>query len=178
MGERRTRPKLPDAPNVLVIETGLVGELLVVTPALRALRKAFPDARVTVLVSPGSAPLLVGNPSVNRLLPIPKGQRSGLVRLLGLSAWIRAQRFDAALVFHTSFRSALLAALAGVPVRAGLSSEGRGFLLTHKAARDRAAYEVDEHLTVLGLIGVPPDGRAMELNAPSRGTRGGGAAAP
>jgi len=164
VGERRTRLKLPDAPSVLVIETGLVGELLVVTPALRALRKAFPDARVTALVSPGSAVVLVGNSSVNRLLPVAKGQRTGFGGLVALAAWIRAQRFDAALVLHTSFRSALLAALAGVPVRAGLACEGRGFLLTHKAARDRAAYEVDEHLRVLGLIDIPPDGRAMEMN--------------
>jgi heptosyltransferase-2 len=164
VGGRRARLKLPDAPSVLVIETGLIGEILVVTPALRAFRKAFPGARVTALVSPGSAPLLVGNPAVNRLLPMAKEQRSGLARFLGLSAWIRAQRFDAALIFHTSFRSALLAALAGVPIRAGLASEGRGFLLTHKAERDRAAYEVDEHLKVLELLGVPPDGRAMELH--------------
>lgn len=163
MGGRRTRPALPDAPNVLVIETGLIGELLVVTPALRAFRKAVPGARVTVLVSPGSAPLLVGNQAVDRLLPMPKERRSGFARLLVLSAWIRAQRFDAALVYHTSFRSALLAAMAGVPIRAGLASEGRGFLLTHKAARDRAAYEVDEHLKVLGLLGVPADGPAMDL---------------
>jgi heptosyltransferase-2 len=163
VSERRTRPVLPDAPNVLVIETGLVGELLVVTPALRALRKAYPDARVTALASPGSAVVLVGNPSVNRLLPVAKGQRAGLGGLIALAAWVRAQRFDAALVLHTSFRSALLAALAGVPVRAGLACEGRGFLLTRKTARDRAAYEVDEHLRVLGLIGVPPDGRAMDL---------------
>lgn len=163
MGGRRARLKLPDAPNVLVIETGLIGELLVVTPALRAFRRAYAGARVTVLVSPGSASILVGNPAVNRLLPMPKEQRSGFARLLRLSAWIRAERFDAALVFHTSFRSALLAALAGVPIRAGLASEGRGFLLTNKARRDRAAYEVDEHLKVLGLLGVPADGRAMEL---------------
>lgn len=163
MGGRRARQRLPDAPNILVIETGLTGELLVVTPALRALRKAYPGARVTVLASPGSAVVLVGNRSVNRLLPLPKAQRSSFPHLLGLSSWVRGQRFDAALVFHTSFRSALLAALAGVPIRAGLMSEGRGLLLTHKVERDRAAYEVDEHLKVLGLLGIPADGRAMDL---------------
>lgn len=164
MGRRKKPPTLPDAPKVLVIETGLLGELLVVTPALRAFRKAYPNSKVTALVSPGSAPLLVGNPALDRLLPVPKEQRSGAVRLLALAAWIRAQRFDAALVCHTSFRSALLAALARVPVRAGLACEGRAFLLTHSAPRDRSAYEVDEHLRALSLLGVPPDGRALELH--------------
>jgi len=157
------RPMLPDSPNVLVMETGLVGELLVVTPALRALRRARPSARVTALVSPGSAPVLVGNPAVQRLLPLPKERRSGPGAVAALASWVRAQRFDAALVLHTSFRSALVAALAGVRVRAGLSCEGRAFLLTHRAPRDRTAYEVDEHLRVVGLVGVPPDGRAMDL---------------
>ena len=154
---------LPDAPRILVIETGLMGELLVTTPALRAVKTAWPGADVTVMVTPGSAPLLVSNPNVDRLLPLSKRERSGLTGLIRLAAWIRARRFDAALVFHTSFRSALLAFVGGVPVRAGLSCEGRGFLLTHKTPRDRSAYEADEHLRVAGLLGVPPDGRSLEL---------------
>jgi len=50
-----------------------------------------------------------------------------------------------------------------VPIRAGLISEGRGFMLTHRAARDRDAYEVDEHLKVVGALGIEPDGRALDL---------------
>lgn len=161
--ERVSESVIPDAPNVLVIETGLLGELLVVTPALRALKLARPGARITAMVSPGSAPILVGNPNVARLLPLSKKERGGLLGLLRIAAWIRAQRFDAALVFHTSFRSALLAALGGVPIRAGLVSEGRGFLLTHRAERDRNAYEVDEHLKVIATLGIPSDGRALGL---------------
>jgi heptosyltransferase-2 len=156
--------ELPDAPNVLVIETGLVGELLVITPALRAIRTAYPAARITVAVTPGSAPVLVGNPNVDRLLALSKRERGGFLGLLRLASWIRAKRFDVALVLHTSFRSALAAAIGAVPVRAGLSSEGRGFLLTHKTPRDRAAYEVDEHLKVLELLGVPSAGRELELH--------------
>jgi len=161
---RSTAIELPDAPNVLVIETGLVGELLVITPALRAIRTAYPAARITVAVTPGSAPVLVGNPNVDRLLALSKRERGGFLGLLRLASWIRAKRFDVALVLHTSFRSALAAAIGAVPVRAGLSSEGRGFLLTHKTPRDRAAYEVDEHLKVLGLLGVPSAGRELELH--------------
>jgi ADP-heptose:LPS heptosyltransferase len=160
----RERDLIPRAPSVLVIETGLVGELLVITPALRAVRRAWPGSRVTAVVSPGSAPVLVGNTDVDVLLPLSKSERSGVFGLLRLSSWIRSRRFDVALVFHTSFRSALAAFLGGVPVRAGLASEGRGFLLTHKCPRDRSAYEVDEHLRVVGLLGVEPHGRELVLN--------------
>ncbi len=154
---------IPEAPSILAIETGLLGELLVITPALRAVKAAWPDARVTVMATPGSAPILVGNPNVDRLLPLSKRERSGFVGLVRLASWIRAKRFDAVLVFHTSFRSALVAFMGAVPVRAGLSCEGRGFLLTHKRPRDRSAYEVDEHLGIVELLGAEAQGRELDI---------------
>ncbi|MBD3347816.1 MAG: hypothetical protein GF400_01315 [Candidatus Eisenbacteria bacterium] len=154
---------LPDAPRILVMETGLLGELLVATPALRALKARWPDSRVTVMASPGSAIVLVVNPDVDRLLPLTRKERSGFFGVMRMASWIRSQRFDAAVVLHTSFRSALIAFMGAVPVRAGLACEGRGFLLTHKVPRDRSAYEVEEHLRVVGLLGAAPEGRKLAL---------------
>ncbi len=153
---------LPDSPKVLVMETGLVGELLVTTPTLRAVKRAYPDASITVLVSPGSAPILVGNPAVSRLLPLRKEERTGM-GLFRVASWVRSQRFDVILVLHTSFRSAMLSALGRGRIRAGLSCEGRGWLLNRRTPRDRTAYEVDEHLRVAGLLGIEPDGRELDL---------------
>ncbi len=162
----RRRPRdvaFPESPEFLVIETGLIGELLVATPALRAIKKAYPTARVTVMARPGSAAVLVGNPAVDRLLPLSKDERGGFLGVMRLASWVRAKKFAAAFVLHTSFRSALVAAMGAVRVRAGLTHEGRGFLLTHKAPRDYDAYRVDEHLRVLELVGVPPDGTDLVL---------------
>jgi lipopolysaccharide heptosyltransferase II len=161
---RKQKPvELPEKPRLLVMETGLIGELLVVTPVLRAIGRAFPSADVTVMVRPGSAPVLIGNPYVKKLLPLVGRERKGFWGVMRLSSWVRSRNFDAALVLHTSFRSALISLMGAVPVRAGLSCEGRGFLLTHKKPRDRAAYEVDEHLAVLKLLGIPPAGRELDM---------------
>ncbi|MFH1689834.1 MAG: glycosyltransferase family 9 protein [Candidatus Eisenbacteria bacterium] len=160
---KRTPVELPNRPRILVMETGLIGELLVITPALRAIGKARPEADVTVMVRPGSAPVLIGSPYVKKLLPLVGKERKGFLGVMRLASWVRSRDFDAALVLHTSFRSALIALMGAVPVRAGLSCEGRGFLLTHKRPRDRNAYEVDEHLGVLELLGVPGDGPEMDL---------------
>ena len=145
------------------METGLIGELLVTTPLLRAIGKAFPSADVTVMVRPGSAPVLVGNPYVKKLLPLIARERNGFLGVMRLASWVRSRDFDAVLVLDTSFRSALIALMGAAPVRAGLSTEGRGFLLTHKRPRDRTAYQVDEHLAVLELLGVPSDGLQLDL---------------
>ena len=160
---KRKQVELPESPRILVMETGLIGELLAVTPVLRAIGKAHPSADVTVMVRPGSAPVLVGSPYVTKLLPLVGRERKGFLGVMRLASWVRSRNFDAVLVLHTSFRSALIALMGAAPVRAGLSSEGRGFLLTHKKPRDRAAYEVDEHLAILELLGIPGDGRDLDL---------------
>ncbi len=160
---KRTPVELPDGPKLLVMETGLIGELLVITPLLRAIAKAFPSADVTVMVRPGSAPVLVGNPYVKKLLPLIRRERHGFLGVMRLASWVRSRDFDAVLVLHTSFRSALIALMGAAPVRAGLSTQGRGFLLTHKRPRDRTVHQVDEHLAVLELLGVPADGRQLDL---------------
>ena len=164
MNPRRAKKvELPEKPRLLIMETGLIGELLAVTPVLRAIRKARPESRVTVMVRPGSAPVLVANPNVDRLLPLVGKERKGFLGVMRLASWVRSKDFDAVLVLHTSFRSALIALMGAAPVRAGLACEGRGLLLSHKKPRDRDAYEVDEHLAVLELIGIPPDGRELEI---------------
>jgi heptosyltransferase-2 len=164
MAGRRTEvPEFPAAPRFLIVETGFVGDVLVVTPALRALREAYPDAEMTGLVRPNSGMVLIGMPNMTRLLPLPGKHRRGFFSVMGLSSWVRGQRFDAAFVFRPSFRSALIPFLGGVPVRAGLSSEGRGFLLTHKAPYEPRMSEVRKHLTVVGLVGVEPRGTELEM---------------
>ena len=160
---KRKQVELPDGPRLLVMETGLIGELLLTTPLLRAIGKAFPSADVTVMVRPGSAPVLVGNPYVKKLLPLNAKERSGFLGVMRLASWVRSRDFDAVLVLDPSFRSALIALMGAAPVRAGFSTEGRGFILTHKRPRDRTAYQVDEHLAVLELLGVPSDGPELDL---------------
>ena len=160
---KRKQVELSDSPRLLVMETGLIGELLVVTPLLRAIGKAFPSADVTVMVRPGSAQVLVGNPYVKKLLPLIAKERNGFLGVMRLASWVRSRDFDAVLVLDASFRSALIALMGAAPVRAGLSTEGRGFILTHKKPRDRTAYQVNEHLAVLKLLGVPSDGPELEL---------------
>ncbi|MBD3368447.1 MAG: hypothetical protein GF405_09805 [Candidatus Eisenbacteria bacterium] len=162
-GQRTDVPEFPAKPRFLVMETGFVGDVLVVTPALRALRTAFPDAEMTALVRPKSGMVLIGTPNVTRLLPLPKEHRRGFFAVMGLASWVRGQRFDAAFVFRPSFRSALIPFLAGVPTRAGLSSEGRGLLLTHKAPFEPSMSEVTKHLTVAGLVGAEPAGDQLEM---------------
>lgn len=164
---RSPRDTLPDAPKVLVVETGSVREVLAATPALRAVRTARPGADVTVMVSPASARALAGNPHVDRLLVLSERERRGFFGLMRLASWIRAKAFDAAIVFEPAFPSALAAAMGAVPLRAGFARGSPRFVLPLRTPG--GGDEIDDRLEVVRLLGVPPAGREPELHLPAGG---------
>jgi heptosyltransferase-2 len=103
-------------------------------PALRAIRSAFAGSQLSVLVRRELAGFFDGMDWIEEVIPytIRRGLRAW-VDQLELIASIRARRFDLAVTFPNSFRSALWPLLAGVPQRAGYATDGRRFLLTNRS---------------------------------------------
>lgn len=87
---------------------------------------------------------------------------------------LRRMDLDAAVLVDRSFRSALAAKLAGIPVRIGHSTEGRGWLLTHSVRYDRQRFEADCYLDLLAKIGIACDAARPFLTV-SAGERQAGA---
>ncbi len=130
-GRRRVQE---DPSRILIILPNWVGDLVLATPALRALRERFPAARLTGVAKEHIAEVLSGGDWLDDLVFWPAGGSRPMRRqgFLGLAGDLRDERFDVALLLTNSFRSALLARLAGIPRRIGYDREGRGLLLTDK----------------------------------------------
>ena len=141
--------------NILVCQTGgWIGDMVLLTPALRALKHAYPESNLTLLLRPRVADLMETHPYVDTCIVDTKnrGRYRSLTRLVG---WIREASFDGAVVLHpTSFRNALLPFLARVPVRVGTNVGGRGLLLTESCPDTTNAHEVHRYLQVLRLLNI------------------------
>lgn len=107
------------------------------TPMLSAVRKLYPDAKITGLVKANARPVLDGCPWVDRWITLrPKKGKSTVesrkLRFVTIARRLRRRRFDLAIILPNSFRSALLARRAKITRRLGYERDSRSLLLTDR----------------------------------------------
>lgn len=109
----------------------LVGDVVFTTPAVHALRRHYPDARIDYLVEAAAAPIVRHAPELSTVIEVARPR--GLARLrydLALARRLRAARYDLAIDFHGGPRSAALVLASGAPRRIGYDIPGRRFCYT------------------------------------------------
>ncbi len=144
--------------NVLVVKLRYIGDVLLTTPFLRVLRRGFPDARVTVLVNPGTGEVLRHNPDVNEVLCLP---RTGLIPQVQCYRELRARRFDCVVDLTDGDRSAFISFITGARMRIGFNHEnrlrGRLYSRCVQASYD-AMHVIDYHAMALPSLGLSMEG--------------------
>ena len=134
-----------------------IGDVVMISPAMKALRETYPSARIDVLVRSHVRDCFTDHPWVDGVvLHDPQGAHRGLRGLFRLAGELRRNQYDLAVLFVKAFGSALLARLAGIPRRIGYDTDRRGFLLTdpiHETAADRGIHHVDYFLKVAAAAG-------------------------
>jgi len=130
--------------RILVVQPNWVGDAIMATPALRALRELYPEAHISYLLRRYVKPVYTGLPWADRLITYRTGRSKGKLGrgMIDLAARLRAGRFELAVLLANSFKSALLCKLAGIKRVVGYERDGRGFLLTDKLlpAKERGKF--------------------------------------
>lgn len=167
------RPASGEIRRVLVVKPDHLGDLLLASPALQALRERLPAAHVAALVGPWSRRMWQGNPHIDALieLPFPGFARGGgrpgslpgrlaaaagpYLLLLRYALLLRRGRYDAALLLRDDhWWGAALAALAGVPRRVGHAHPLSAPFLTRALPLDPSEHVTRQALaTVAALTG-------------------------
>jgi heptosyltransferase-2 len=138
----------------LVIRTpNWVGDAVMSTPFLHAVRSNFPHAHITLLAKPWVAPVYENNPHIDGILTYNvKGRHRGLSGKFRLSKDLRKHDFDLALLLQNAFEAAFLVWLAGIPIRLGYDTDARSLLLTHPVHRHpslKRLHQIDYYLEIL-----------------------------
>jgi heptosyltransferase-2 len=153
--------RLQPVRSVLVLtKYRFLGDTVVAVPLLRAARRVFPNARLSLLTGPAAATVLQGCPYVDRFACYdPYNRDRGLRAFVRLMRSLRREdRPDLCLVADRSFRSAVAALLCGGRIRAGFDSEGRGLLLTHPVPYQIERREIECYLDILRTVAPEPEG--------------------
>jgi heptosyltransferase-2 len=115
----------------MVRATNWIGDGVMTLPALGALHAAFPKAEIVLVTKPWVSELYWHLPAVTRQIVYnPQGEHEGPKGFWKLIQTLRAERFDAAILFQNAFHAAWMAWCAGIPARVGYACDGRSGLLT------------------------------------------------
>ena len=149
--------------SILFIRPDHLGDLLFTTPALRALREAFPQARITCLVGPWGEAVVTGNPCIDEVMLCsfpgftrqPKRSIIEPYVVLGRYArLLREKEFDSAVVLRFDhWWGALLAYLARIPRRLGYDIAEVKPFLTDVVPYVPGRHEVEQNLALMKAVG-------------------------
>src|SRR3954463_7691138 len=120
--------------KILVVQPSWVGDAVMATPTLRALRSLYPQAEIAYLLRRYVKPIYTGMPWADRLVTYRTGKTRAKAGkgLFDLAARLRSAKFDMAILLTNSFKTALLCKMAGIEKVVGYDRDGRGFLLSDK----------------------------------------------
>src|SRR5258708_3500380 len=144
--------------RIVLIKPCCIGDVIMATPLLAALRRGYPNASIDWMVGSSAIDALREHPDLSRVIDCGRlaNPASRPISLLHMVGQLRAGNYDLAVVPDRSPLIGMAALLAGIPQRAGLDSAGRGFAHTVKAPIDPGAvrHEAEIYLDVARALGL------------------------
>jgi predicted lipopolysaccharide heptosyltransferase III len=144
--------------RVLVVRLRSIGDTVLATPSLHALRRFLPGVRIDVLLEDWVAPLLEGSDEVDRVLTVRRKSHSSRLRV---ARGLRAEGYDVAYNLHGGSTAALLVRASGAKHRVGYADYAYAALHNHAAPPSaelwgrEQTHSAEQQLALLGWTGVP-----------------------
>jgi heptosyltransferase II len=151
--------------KILIRGTNWIGDAIMTLPAVASVRAAYPQAHLAILAKPPMADIYELFSAADKIIPY-ENKFDNPLGVFRLAYELRHQKFDAAILLQNAIEAAIIAVAAGIKVRAGYNSDGRGFLLTHAIRRTNEIFKVhqiDYYLEMVKALGCANVDRAMHL---------------
>jgi len=153
MGNSELKKLKKENLRILLVRNDKVGDLVLATPALRALRETYPESYIAMLVSEYAEDVVLGNPDLDEVIVDKKNGFNGFLKLL---REIKGKRFDIVVILFPSFKTAVLAFLSRIPLRVSTGFKFYQFLFNRLIYLRRSKglkHEIEYNLDLVRLIG-------------------------
>ncbi len=162
-----TKKKIQQTRRLLIRSTNWIGDAIMTTPAVRAIRKNFFNARISILAKPWVAPVFEHSPRVDEIIVYDaKGRHKGIRGIARLSRELKPMGFDAAILLQNAIEAAIIPFLAGIKTRIGFDTDARRLLLTHPVSctkKIKSIHQTGYYLEMLKGAGLFDDTGKLEL---------------
>ena len=150
--------QFPDSPGrILLVKTHAIGDTIMITPAIKALRNRYPNAHIGLLTGLSSMKIIQGDTDIDELLAFDESALFSPkpTEIIKLIYRVRMKKFDMAFIFQYSSLIHLLVKAFGVPFRIGFDMDGSGFSLTRSVPWDASGerWTGDVFLDLARLVG-------------------------
>ncbi|MFZ7124656.1 MAG: lipopolysaccharide heptosyltransferase II [Desulfobacterales bacterium] len=150
--------KPPAGSRLLVRVPNWIGDAVMSTPALGALRDHYPGSEITIAAPPAVSELFRYHPDVDHVIVFDKARtHRGIAGRLRFCRDLQARRFDIAVLLQNAIEAAIVTAIAGIPNRVGYRTDARGFLLTHGVRigrKERRLHHTRYYVYMLERLGI------------------------
>lgn len=147
--------------RIILVRLDHIGDVLFVTPAIRTLKRGYPEAKLSFLGGSWAKEILEKNPWLDEIIVfdapwIKEGRmlRLGLREILSQARILRKKRFDLGVAFRPDFHDLWLLWLGKVKWRVGYGAGGGGFLLTHPVPYRFNIHEIERNLALVKALGI------------------------
>jgi heptosyltransferase-2 len=150
--------------RILIVRTDRIGDVLLSTPVIKALRYHYPDAYIAMMVSPYAKDTIEGNPYLDKVIIYDKdGKHKSWQRSIKFAHNLKKKKFDLAIILHPTNRVHLVTFFAGIPKRVGYGLK-LGFLLTDRLKHNKhlgQQHELEYNLDLLKYLGIEPQDKSL-----------------
>jgi len=150
--------------RILIVRTDRLGDVLLSTPVIKAMRESCPDAYIAMMVSPYAKDIVDGNPYLDEVIIYDKdGKHKRWLRSIKFAHKLKKKRFDLTLILHPTNRVHLVTFFAGIPRRVGYNRK-LGFLLTDSLKHSKQSgekHELEYNLDLVRYLGIEPKDKEL-----------------
>jgi len=156
--------------RILIIMMGGIGNMIFLTPALKALRKAYPTSRIGFLLGPyGAEKVIEGSDLIDKKIIVDPKKYKGIAGKIKLIQELRRENFCLSIISTGTnpVKSGLLCYLAGIKYRLGESIKGKGYFYNQKIAWDENHHEVESNINLIRKLSIEVKDKSLYIHRSS-----------